>query len=110
MEYYNPNPWVRILGRANVTEIEINGKINKALIDSGAMISMMSKGYCDEQGYDIQSLDRLVPIEGSGGTDVLYLVYVEVRCIFQESALLIRMFSCSSVTPLLIIIEGYQYR
>ena len=25
-EYYNPNPWVRILGRANETEIEIDGK------------------------------------------------------------------------------------
>ena len=26
LEYYNPNPWVRILGRANETEIEIDGK------------------------------------------------------------------------------------
>ena len=25
-EYYNPNPWVRMLGRANETEIEIDGK------------------------------------------------------------------------------------
>ena len=58
-EYYNPNPWVRILGRANETEIEIDGKISKALIDSGAMISMMSKGYCDEHGYEIQPF-RLV--------------------------------------------------
>ena len=23
-EYYNPNPWVRILGRANETEIKID--------------------------------------------------------------------------------------
>ena len=44
LEYYNPNPWVRILGRAFKTEIEIDEKISKALIDSGAMISMMSKG------------------------------------------------------------------
>ena len=79
LAYYNPNPWVRILGRANETEIEINGKISKALIDSGAMILMMSKGYCDEHGYEIQPLDRLVPIEGSGGADVPYLGYVEVR-------------------------------
>ena len=78
LEYYNLNTWVRILGRANETEIEIDGKISKALIDSGAMILMMSKGYCDEHGYEIQPLDRLVPIEGSGGTDVPYLGYVEV--------------------------------
>ena len=42
-----------LLGRANETEIEIDGKINKALIDGGAMILMMSKGYCDENGYEI---------------------------------------------------------
>ena len=38
LEYYNPNPWVRILGRAKETEFEIDGKISKTLIDSGAMI------------------------------------------------------------------------
>ena len=67
------------MGRANETEIEIDRKISKALIDSGAMISMMSKVYCDENGYEIQNLDYLVPIEGSGGADVPYLGYVEVR-------------------------------
>ena len=43
------------------------------------MISMMSKGYCDEHGYEIQPLDHLVPIEGSRGADVPYLGYVEVK-------------------------------
>ena len=43
------------------------------------MISMMSKGYCDKHGYEIQPLDWLVPIEDSGGADVPYLDYVGVR-------------------------------
>ena len=73
-----PNPWVRILGRANETEIEIDGKISKVLIDSGAMISMMSMEYCNKHRYEIQPLDWLVSIEGSGRADVLYLEYVEV--------------------------------
>ena len=72
MEYHNPNPRVGILGRANETEIEINGEISKALIDSGAMISMMSKGYSDEHGYEIQPLDWLLPKEGSGAADAPY--------------------------------------
>ena len=46
--YYNPNPWARILDRANKTDVEIDGVISKALIDSGAMISMMRKDYCYE--------------------------------------------------------------
>ena len=46
-DYYNSNPWVRILGKANESEIEIDGVISKALIDNGA-ISMRSKEYCNE--------------------------------------------------------------
>ena len=67
------------MGRANETEIEIDRKISKPLIDIGAMISMMSKVFCDEHGYEIQPFDQLVPIEGSGGANVPYLEYVEVR-------------------------------
>ena len=56
-DYYNLNPWVRILGRANESEIEIDGIISKAIIDSSAMISMMSKEYCDKHEYEKQPLD-----------------------------------------------------
>ena len=79
MEYYNPNPWSRILGRANETDIEIDGIISKALIDSGAMILVMSRGSCEKHEYEIQPLDHLILIQGSGGADVTYLGYVEVR-------------------------------
>ena len=78
-EHYYPNLWARILGRANETDVEINGIITKVLIDSGVMILMMSREYYDEHGYEIQPLEHLVPIEGSGGEDVPYLGYVEVR-------------------------------
>ena len=47
------------------------------------MILMMSKGYCEEHGYEIQPLVRLAPIEGSGGADIPYLGYVEVRMCIQ---------------------------
>ena len=65
-DHYNPNLWARILGTAKETDVEIDGVISKALIDSGAMISMMSKDYCYELGYEIQLTEHLVPIEGSG--------------------------------------------
>ena len=60
-------------------KLKLMAKISKALMDSGAMILMMSKGYCDEHGYEILPLDQWVPIEGSGEADVPYLGYVEVR-------------------------------
>ena len=67
------------MGRANETDVEIDGIISKALIDSCAMISMMSKDYCYEHGYKIQPLEHLVPIEGSEGASVPFLGYVEIR-------------------------------
>ena len=67
------------MGRANETDVEIDGIISKALIDSGSMILMMSKDYCYEHGYEIQPLEHLVPIEGSGGASVPYLGYLGVR-------------------------------
>ena len=79
LEYYNPNPWARILGRGNETDVEIDGIISKALIDSGAMILMMSRDYCDEYGYEIQPLKHLVPIECTGGVNVPFLGHAEVR-------------------------------
>ena len=60
-------------------KLKLMEKLSKALIDTGAMISMIDKGYCEDHGYEIQPLDWLVPIEGSGGVDVPYLGYVEVR-------------------------------
>ena len=66
-DYHNPNPWVRLWGRVNGSEIIIDGKIGKALIDSGAIILMMSQEYCEDHRYEIQPLDQLVLIEGSGG-------------------------------------------
>ena len=65
-DYYNPYLWARILGRANETDVEIEGIISKALIDSSAMILMKGKNYCYEHGFKIQPLEHLVPIEGSG--------------------------------------------
>ena len=70
------------MGRVNETDVEIDGIISKALIDSSAMILMMSKDYCYEHGYKIQPLEHLVPIEGSGGASVPYMGYVEVRMHF----------------------------
>ena len=65
--HHNPNPWARLLGRANESEIEIDGKLGTELIDSGMMISMMSQEYCKDHGYEIQPLDQPFPIEGSRG-------------------------------------------
>ena len=90
------------MGRSNETNVETDGIISKALIDSGAMISMMSKDYWYECGYEIQPLGHLVSIEGSGEASVPHLRYVGVRmCIpgidfFDRDVL---MLASSTTTP-----------
>ena len=107
-DYYNPNPWARILGRANDTDVEINGVISKALIDSGAMISMMSRDYCYEQGYEIQPLEHLVHIEGSGGQCSLCGVCRSKNAYSWDKFFPVGMSSCSLALPPLDTIKEYQ--
>ena len=109
-DYYNPNPWARILGKANKTDVEIDVVISKALIDSGAMISMMNKDYCQEKGYKIQALEHLVPIEGRGGQCSLYGLCRGKDAYSWATVLLIGMSSCSLALPQVTIMEGCQSR
>ena len=57
-DYNNLNPWARLLGRANKSEIKIDGKIGAALIDSGAMILLMSREYCTDHSYGSTGSNR----------------------------------------------------
>ena len=41
--YYNPDPMVRLIGEVNESTIRVDNYLVKALIDSGAQVSMMTK-------------------------------------------------------------------
>ena len=51
----------------------------KALINSGAQISAISKSMVKTLGLPIRKLEALLDIEGSAGSDVPYLGYTELR-------------------------------
>ena len=44
LNYYNPDPMVRLIGEANESMIQVNDCLVKALIDSGAQVSTMARG------------------------------------------------------------------
>ena len=50
----------------------------KALIDSGAQISAISKSMAKTLGLPIRKLETLLDVEGSAGSDVPYLGYTEL--------------------------------
>ena len=50
-----------------------------ALNDSGAQVSSVSSQFCEELALEIQPLGQLLELEGTGGTAIPYLGFVEVN-------------------------------
>ena len=64
---YN-DPWTRLVGRANEEQIVINGHPMTAVLDTGSQVIHVSEAFCQAKGLQINSLNQLVEIEGTGGT------------------------------------------
>ena len=78
-EYHNPDPLSRLLGRRNESKIFINEQEVTSLLDGGADCSSISSEYCKKQGIPIYPLDDLLRLTGTGGHDIPYLGFCEVR-------------------------------
>ena len=63
----NPNPWARLIGRANEEQILLNGKSVTALLDTGSQVTHISQDCCQAMGIPIHPITQLVHIEGMGG-------------------------------------------
>ena len=64
--YYN-DPWTRLIGRANEEQIVINGHPVTALLDTGSQITHVNEAFCQAKGLEINPLNQLVEIGGTGG-------------------------------------------
>ena len=62
------DPWARLIGRANEEQIVINGHPVTALLDTGSQVTHNSEAFCQANDIQINPLDQLVEIEGTGGT------------------------------------------
>ena len=65
-------------------QLNIEGVGMKALMDSEAQISAISKSMAKTLGLPIRKLEALLDIEGSAGLDVPYLGYTELRLDIPE--------------------------
>ena len=66
-KFLNPDPWTRLIGRANEEKITVNGKTVTALLDTGSQVTHVSLDYCQAMGIPINPIEQLVNIEGAGG-------------------------------------------
>ena len=62
------DPWPRLIGRANEEQIVINGHPVTVLLDTGRQVTHISEAFCQANEIQINPLDQLVEIEGTGGT------------------------------------------
>ena len=77
--YHNPDPLVRLIGEANETDIIIENERVKGLIDSGAQVSSISDTFASKLGLKVKQLDTLLDLDPTGGGQVPYDGYVELR-------------------------------
>ena len=62
-----PDPWTRLIGRANEEKIIVTEKTVTAVLDTGSQVTHISLDYCQAIGIPIHPINQLVKIEGVGG-------------------------------------------
>ena len=77
--YYNPDPLVRLIGEPNETSVIIKNAQGKGLVDSGAQILSISDKFAKLLKLHVNKLETLLDLEPTGGENVPYEGYVEVR-------------------------------
>ena len=81
--FLNLDPVVCLVGWSNEALVIIDEQKVTALIDSGTQVSSISSGFCKLLILEVHSLGRLLELEGTGGSAIPYLGYVEVNLQIQ---------------------------
>ena len=95
----NPYSLVRLIGRANESEIVVGNTKCVALINSGAQLFTITITFAQQLWLEIYHLNKLLKLEAMGGDDIPYSGYVEVNLKISE----IRAFN---ENVLMLVIEG----
>ena len=77
--FLNPDPIACLVGCSNKATVLIDGQETIALIDSIAQVFSVSSHFCKGLALEIQPLSQLLELEGTGGSAIPYLGFVEVN-------------------------------
>ena len=64
-----------MFGRANEATVEVNGVSITCSVDTGATVTIVNAEFCDHLGLAVHSIDGLVSVSATGGTNIPYLGY-----------------------------------
>ena len=73
-----------MIGKRNESKVIVYGKEYPGLLDAGAQMSTITISQARKMKLKIESFDKLLDIEGSGGVSVPYIGYVEVNLKIPE--------------------------
>ena len=77
--FLNPDPITHMVGHSNEAPVIMDRQKTTVLIDSGAQVSSISSQFCEELTLQILPMGRLLELEGTGGSTIPYLRFVEVK-------------------------------
>ena len=75
----NPDPIASLVGNSIETPVILDGQRVTTLIDLGVKVSSISFQFCEDLTLQIRTLGRVLELEGTGGSAIPYLGYVEVN-------------------------------
>ena len=74
--FLNPDPIAHLVGWSNEASIIVDGQVT-VLINLEAQVSSVSSGFCEQMTVKVHPLDRLLELDGTRGSAIPYLGYVE---------------------------------
>ena len=77
--FLNPHPITCLVGWSDEAPIIVDGQKVATLINSGVQVSSVSSEVFKQMTIKVHPLDRLVELEGTRGSAIPYLGYVEVN-------------------------------
>ena len=77
--FLNPDPITHLVGGSNKAPVIVDGQELTTLIDLGAQDSSVNSQFCEDLTLQIQPLGQLLELEGTRGSAIPYLGFMEVN-------------------------------
>ena len=77
--FLNLDPITHLVGWSSEAPIIVDGKKVIVLIDLGEQVSSVSSRFCKQMALKVHPLEWLLELEGTGGSAIPYMGYVEVN-------------------------------
>ena len=79
VHFLNPDPIACLVGHSNEAQVIMDRQRMITLIYSGAQVSSISSQFCKELTLWIQSLGRLLDLEGTGDSTIPHIAFVQIN-------------------------------